>query len=220
MASTKAFCSGTDSLESHLICSICTDLFVNPVTTTCGHTFCENCLNTILIYNDQTCPLCKQRLSSTPDVSIILRNIMEQMITPPVGDEEKCSGAPGEVTCDVCIGQKLRAKKSCLVCLTSYCSTHLLNHSSTERLKGHKLVQPVPDLDERACLQHGRPLELYSRKTERCICVGCLREGQEEVVSVENEWNRKKVSNISRLYHFLIESLDKSQYEAAEKENV
>ncbi|KAL3046174.1 hypothetical protein OYC64_004227 [Pagothenia borchgrevinki] len=48
-------------------------------------------------------------------------------------------------------------------------------------------------MDERACLKHGRPLELYSRKKEKCICVRCLEEDQEEVVSTEHEWGQKMV---------------------------
>lgn len=95
------------------------------------------------------------------------------------------------MACDVCTKPKLRAEKSCLVCVTSYCSTHLESHSAAQRLKGHKLVDPVANLDERACLQHGRPLELFSRKAGRCICVLCMKKDQ-EVVSTEDEWNRKK----------------------------
>ncbi|MEQ2240235.1 hypothetical protein ILYODFUR_012769 [Ilyodon furcidens] len=87
---------------------------------------------------------------------------------------------------------KKKAKKSCLVCLASYCSSHLKNHYSTERLKGHKLVEPVQNLDARACLTHGYPLELYSRKLQMCICARCLDGRQEGVVSAEEEWQKKK----------------------------
>lgn len=103
-----------------------------------------------------------------------------------------CIMAPEEVTCDVCTEPKRKAKKSCLVCLASYCTPHLENHYSAKRLKGHKLVEPVKNLDARACLTHGRSLELYNRNQQKCICVRCLEEGQEEVVSIEEEWNRKK----------------------------
>ncbi|KAI3375691.1 hypothetical protein L3Q82_003997 [Scortum barcoo] len=191
MASAQASL-GENSLEKDLKCSICIDLYVDPVTTTCGHSFCKKCLHGSYKFNDLQCPLCKQYQSKTPDVNIVLRNIVEQMKKTQKKDDDEYTGAAGEVACDVCTERKLKAKKSCLVCLASYCPTHLENHSSTGRLKGHKLVEPVENLDERACLKHGRPLELYSKKLERCICVRCMEECQEEVVSTEEEWNKKK----------------------------
>ena len=170
------------------------ETFKDPVTTGCGHSFCEKCLDRSLMINEAACPLCKEHLSKTPKVNIVLRTVVEQMIKSQEKDDNEYTGAPGEVACDICTERKLKAKKSCLVCLASYCPAHLDNHSSTKRLKGHKLVEPVENLDERACLQHGRPLELYSTKKETCICVSCMDEGQEEVVSTEDAWNKKKVS--------------------------
>lgn len=189
-ASTQASPSETGSLDKHLICSICMDQFVDPVTTPCGHSFCKKCLDCSININDRSCPLCKAHQNRTPEVNIVLRDILKQISKK---DDNEYTGAPGEVACDVCTERKLKAEKSCLVCLASYCSTHLENHSSAERLKGHKLVEPVENLDERACLQHGRPLELYSRKKERCICVRCMEDSQEEVVPTEDEWDNKKV---------------------------
>ncbi|XP_015801796.3 E3 ubiquitin-protein ligase TRIM39 [Nothobranchius furzeri] len=180
----------SDSLvEKHLLCSICMETFTNPVTTSCGHTFCKKCLDLSMLYSDQMCPLCKKYFSKIPEVNIVLREVIQQI---KVTKGQRSSGAVGEVLCDTCINPKLRAKKSCLMCLTSYCETHLENHKSLSRLKGHKLVEPVEMLDRRACLEHGRALELYSRTRQKCICVQCLREGQDEVISAEEECNRKK----------------------------
>ncbi|TDG99577.1 hypothetical protein EPR50_G00195620 [Perca flavescens] len=147
MASARPSPSETVSMETHLKCSICMCLFVDPVTTACGHSFCKECLDRNCEYNDRLCPLCKQILRRTPEVNIVLRSIAEQV------------------------------KKT---------------QEEDAKLKGHKLVEPVENLDERACLKHGRPLELYSRKKERCICVLCLEEDQEEVVPIEDEWVKKK----------------------------
>nr|XP_020504468.1 E3 ubiquitin-protein ligase TRIM39-like [Labrus bergylta] len=192
MASAQASPCNTGSMEKHVTCTICMDVFVDPVTTACGHSFCKKCLSHNFNYNDLVCPLCKRYLSQKPDVNIVLRSIVEEMKKPIPEKKDVYTGAPGEVACDVCTGRKLKAKKSCLVCLASYCSTHLQNHSTAQRLKGHKLVQPVENLDERACLQHGRPLELYSRTKERCICVLCMEDDQEKLVPTEEEWRRKK----------------------------
>ncbi|XP_069375366.1 uncharacterized protein [Paralichthys olivaceus] len=195
MAAVAALPKETCSLEKQLTCSICLDLFEDPVTTACGHSFCKNCLNINCKFNDTVCPLCKNPLSNTAAVNIVLRDIAEQRKLEKSEKKNKSifTGEDGEVACDICTERKLPAEKSCLVCLASYCPTHLENHYSTERLKGHKLVAPVKNLDDRACLKHGRPLELYSKKQQRCICVRCLEESPEEVVSNEDEWGKKKV---------------------------
>lgn len=191
MASAPASPEETSPLEKHLKCSICMETFEDPVTTVCGHSFCKNCLEFNFLYNDRVCPLCKKHLNKIPDVNIVLRDISQEQkkINPPEKSDDE-----DEVPCDICTENNQKAEKSCLVCLTSYCSAHLKNHLSSTRLKGHKLVQPVKNLDDRACLKHGRPLELYSRKQQRCICVRCLEEGLEEVVSTEDEWDKKKVN--------------------------
>lgn len=43
-------------------CSLCMRLFLEPVTTPCGHTFCLQCLERCLDHNPK-CPLCKEELS-------------------------------------------------------------------------------------------------------------------------------------------------------------
>ncbi|XP_043954300.1 E3 ubiquitin-protein ligase TRIM21-like isoform X2 [Gambusia affinis] len=178
------------TLERNLACSICMDIFTDPVTTPCGHSFCRKCLElSISPYRvNDMCPLCKKHLNKPPGVNIVLRDIATQIKNTI---SNRSSGAPGEVPCDVCKEPKQKATKSCLVCLASYCPDHLENHSNP-RLKGHKLVEPVENLDERACLVHGRPLELYSRNQRRSICVRCMEGGQDEVVSTEEEWLKKK----------------------------
>ncbi|XP_034037429.1 LON peptidase N-terminal domain and RING finger protein 3-like [Thalassophryne amazonica] len=45
-----------------LECSLCMRLFYEPVTTPCGHTFCQQCLKRCLDHNPK-CPLCKEELS-------------------------------------------------------------------------------------------------------------------------------------------------------------
>ncbi|XP_062305674.1 E3 ubiquitin-protein ligase TRIM39-like [Osmerus eperlanus] len=190
--SSTAFSCTPVLIGDHLMCSICLDLFEDPVTTPCGHTFCKGYLERNMALNDLVCPLCKDHLRRKPEVNIILRELIQELKrAQSKRDDHLMEGDPGEVTCDVCTGSKLRALKSCLVCLTSYCETHLEPHFQARRLKGHRLVAPVEDLDGRACLTHGRPLELYSREDERCVCALCLEEGQ-EVVSTETEWEKKK----------------------------
>lgn len=44
------------------ICAICTDMYLNPVQTTCGHWFCRECLTSSFRYNKQ-CPMCRHSLT-------------------------------------------------------------------------------------------------------------------------------------------------------------
>ncbi|XP_072314964.1 E3 ubiquitin-protein ligase TRIM39 isoform X2 [Eucyclogobius newberryi] len=67
--------------EEQVHCSICLDVFTNPVSIPCGHNFCQNCIlgywKTSPLYQ---CPMCKKTFQKRPDVSIntVLREIAEQ----------------------------------------------------------------------------------------------------------------------------------------------
>lgn len=46
-------------------CQICYALFFDPLTTTCGHTFCRGCLHRILDHSNY-CPVCRRKLAMSP----------------------------------------------------------------------------------------------------------------------------------------------------------
>lgn len=178
----------------HLKCSICCDVLEKPVTTTCGHTFCKKCLYRSMTINDQSCPLCKHHLGARLEVNFALKDILNEFYKAQKPSPEKFTGQLGEVPCDVCPDNcKYKAVKSCLMCLISYCSKHLICHSNKLRFKGHRMVAPLIELDQRACMVHGRPLELYSVNDGKIICSVCLQSGT-NVVSVEEEKKRKQVN--------------------------
>eukprot|EP00063_Salmo_salar_P008108 XP_013982943.1 PREDICTED: E3 ubiquitin-protein ligase TRIM21-like isoform X2 [Salmo salar] len=52
---------------------------------------------------------------------------------------------PGDVACDICSGQKLRAVKSCLTCTVSYCESHVRQHYTVPALQRHTLVEITGD---------------------------------------------------------------------------
>ncbi|XP_034085086.1 LON peptidase N-terminal domain and RING finger protein 3-like [Gymnodraco acuticeps] len=62
-AEVKNLMSSADVLDpTDLECSLCMRLFYEPVTTSCGHTFCLRCLERCMDHNPK-CPLCKEELS-------------------------------------------------------------------------------------------------------------------------------------------------------------
>ncbi|KAM4716809.1 bloodthirsty-related gene family, member 30 [Anableps anableps] len=57
--------------EQELTCSICLDLFTDPVSTPCGHNFCQVCIGGYWASSSVcTCPLCKRPFDERPQLSI------------------------------------------------------------------------------------------------------------------------------------------------------
>lgn len=105
--------------------------------------------------------------------------------------------APGVVLCDLCADKKLKALKSCLMCLTSYCEDHLEPHQRVPSLMRHKLIEPARELEKRVCETHQRLLELFCRDDQVCVCLLCSKGEHEfhELVSVEEEGAQQRVSH-------------------------
>ncbi|XP_033839966.1 nuclear factor 7, brain-like [Periophthalmus magnuspinnatus] len=66
--------------DDEFLCPICLDLFTNPASTPCGHSFCLSCISTYW-EGDKfcQCPLCKKMYYKKPDLQInsTLREITE-----------------------------------------------------------------------------------------------------------------------------------------------
>ncbi|KAL0964605.1 hypothetical protein UPYG_G00326350 [Umbra pygmaea] len=81
---------------------------------------------------------------------------------------------PGDVLCDFCTMHKEKAVKSCLVCLSSYCETHLQSHYEYPALMKHKLVKATGQMREKLCAQHEKLLEVFCRTDQTSVCVLCI----------------------------------------------
>ncbi|KAI0167570.1 ATP-dependent protease La domain-containing protein [Pestalotiopsis sp. NC0098] len=62
-----AFTGLKEMVRTEMDCQICYALFLDPITTACGHTFCRNCLHRTLS-NSEHCPICRRTLSIQPQV--------------------------------------------------------------------------------------------------------------------------------------------------------
>ncbi|XP_016533452.1 tripartite motif-containing protein 16-like [Poecilia formosa] len=149
-------------------CSICLDLLKDPVTIPCGHSYCMSCITDHWDAEDQkgihSCPQCRETFTPRPALkrSTMLAALVEQMKktglqTAPA--DHRYAG-PEDVACEICTGRKLKAIKSCLVCLVSYCENHLQPHLDVPGLKNHKLVEPSRNLQENICSQHDEVMKI------------------------------------------------------------
>ncbi|XP_017539337.1 tripartite motif-containing protein 16-like [Pygocentrus nattereri] len=170
--------------QDQFSCPVCLELLKNPVTIPCGHSFCMVCIHDCWNQEDQkgtySCPQCRNSFTPRPVVgkNAMLADIVEKMkearlqADPPA----HCSSRPedGDVECDFCTGRKRKACSSCLVCLASYCETHLQPHYESPAFKKHKLVGASRRLQEQICSEHEKLLEVYCRTDQQCICMLCM----------------------------------------------
>ncbi|KAI4896777.1 hypothetical protein NFI96_020093, partial [Prochilodus magdalenae] len=187
--------------EDQLQCSICLDVFTDPVSTPCGHNFCMVCLKECWDTSPHCqCPVCKEEFSRRPELRVntfisgLAAQFKKSVRVKSSRAPEKPPSRPKRVLCDTCTEVKLEAVKSCLDCGVSYCSDHLLHHKTTPRLQKHKLMEPVENLEDYICQKHERPLELFCRDDQTCVCQFCT-EGDHKThstVPVEEESGEKK----------------------------
>ncbi|KAM8747118.1 E3 ubiquitin-protein ligase TRIM39-like isoform 1-T2 [Acanthopagrus schlegelii] len=194
--------SGNMLPEKQFQCSICQQVFTDPVTTPCGHNFCQACIQNVWDSSDICqCPTCDKTFDPQPEISI---NTAFKELADTFKKIIICSSAsplstakPGEVVCDVCAATSLQvpALKSCLVCLTSYCEAHLEPHWRVATLKLHKLIEPAKNLQDRMCKKHERLLEMFCRDEQKCVCQFCTETEHKDhqAVTIEDESGKRKV---------------------------
>ncbi|XP_062279307.1 E3 ubiquitin/ISG15 ligase TRIM25-like [Scomber scombrus] len=182
--------------EDQFLCSICLDVFTEPVSVPCGHNFCKACISRH--WKDKVhcqCPLCKETFNKELKLCVNtgFREVVENFKQHHVTAKNDSPVKEGEVPCDICLGIKFKACKTCLVCLTSYCETHLEPHERVAALVRHELTDPVQNLEDKICKKHNRILELNCRDDLTPVCVLCSEHRAYNTVLLEEEYEENKV---------------------------
>ncbi|XP_056593751.1 E3 ubiquitin/ISG15 ligase TRIM25-like [Triplophysa dalaica] len=162
-----------------LTCPVCLDLLNDPVTIPCGHSYCMSCINDCWDWTRvYSCPHCRRVFTPRPDLgkNIILTEMIEKLKQIQVQAADPTHSYAGVVdVCDMCIGRKDKAVKSCLMCLKSYCHAHFEHHKMVYSGKAHEVIDATR-LQENICRQHNKQLDVFCRTDQQLICSLCTRD--------------------------------------------
>uniref|UniRef100_UPI00358EF2EF E3 ubiquitin/ISG15 ligase TRIM25-like n=2 Tax=Myxine glutinosa TaxID=7769 RepID=UPI00358EF2EF len=232
--------SHVKDIMNELTCAVCLQLFEEPITLTCGHSFCCSCFENYWESKEEdadcVCPNCHEVLPQKPKLkkSVILSALVEQMKKRDVEGSQKVEsqaeskdGEGDEVNesrrvkvggceshCEVCNEE---AAMRCVPCEILCCERHVKPHKQ----KGHRLVEPGVDVEEPRCTEHENSVHFYCKDDDTLVCLMCTVEKHKDhqVVPVELAHAEFKGILVAK-YSPLIESIKQlwSQIEQVQQE--
>ena len=174
-------------LEEQLTCAICLDIYTNPKTLPCLHSFCQQCLECLPLdpqgnnyfISCPTCRHCTQLPQPTGaadfPAAFQINNFKEvyNLMTKVSGHQQ--------VTCDNCT--TTNATGYCKECTKFLCQECIDVHKKWAPIADHKITsldevatsasKLLPVKKEMKCSIHNKPLEIFCGTCEELICHDC-----------------------------------------------
>ena len=215
--------SSTDlrELKEQLTCAICLDIYTNPKTLPCLHSFCHQCLEDLRpdLQGDNyfiSCPTC-HHCTQLPlpggaedfPAAFHINNLKEvyKLVTKVSGHQQ--------VTCDNCT--TTNATGYCKECAKFLCLKCIDVHKKFTAIVNHKIVslndvaasayQLLPEKEKIKCFIHNKRLKIFCRTCGELICHDCI-------VRIHKDHNYDLVSDC---YHNFCQKLELSLKSVSDK---
>uniref|UniRef100_F7E7D8 E3 ubiquitin-protein ligase TRIM39-like n=1 Tax=Xenopus tropicalis TaxID=8364 RepID=F7E7D8_XENTR len=186
-------------LRDKLTCSLCREIYTDPVTLPCGHNYCRGCI--VGTGGEQgerreepSCPECRQTFTHRPELkkNVTLSKICEGFRSTPPGQ-----GGAGNIcpTCD----SPVAAGTSCQNCDPSQWGINLPVGSGPAEPAP---TDPTNSPRNRTCSAHSQmELEYYCPQDGACVCVACWLVGEHlghrvEPLSEASENKKEKLREV------------------------
>ncbi|KAL3986521.1 KRAB domain-containing zinc finger protein [Sarotherodon galilaeus] len=166
--------------DEDLNCSVCENIFSDPVVLSCGHSFCTDCLKSWWRADPtHKCPVCRRRSSrDDPPRNLALKNLCESFLQQrdQRASEDLCS-LHSEKLRLFCLDHQ---QPVCVVCRDSEKHNKHRFRPIDEAARQHKdKLQETLELqrDQRAsedlCSLHSEKLRLFCLDHQQPVCVVC-----------------------------------------------
>ena len=182
---------GLLKLEEQLTCPVCLDLYTNPKTLPCLHSFCEACIERFPQDKEGetyylSCPTCRHRTelpgggAGAFPVAFTLNNFIDvHSLLKKVSD-------PQQVTCDNC--NAANATGYCKDCSKFLCQKCMDAHKIWAPFAHHKIISldevaasvsstsqllPAKQEPTLTCSTHDKKLKLFCETCDSVICRDC-----------------------------------------------
>ncbi|KAL5471151.1 hypothetical protein EMCRGX_G029235 [Ephydatia muelleri] len=148
---TRSFLETLKVLEKHITCPVCLEVFKEPKTLSCLHTYCRECVNKLIqaraTYGDIQCPECRgvvpvyEKDANKFPTSFLMNSLIDTY-------EKLTKSSDPSMLCENC--GKDKATAFCSDCALHICAGCVLCHKTMKK-----------------------QLELYCQSCEQLICLSC-----------------------------------------------
>ncbi|XP_055768855.1 zinc-binding protein A33-like [Salvelinus fontinalis] len=200
--------------DEQFLCSVCLDVFTEPVTTSCGHNFCRTCISGYWKTIDLCqCPICTHKFHTRPDLLVntfiveMAAQFRKLVQVKTTSSPDQCPAKPGDVSCDVYTEMKLKALKSCLSLRKAEGLIKELEQETTELKRRSTELEQLSHTEDDLNLLQSFPSPCSPPLTKDSdLCVGIVRRAVSQLEeTVMSEMKRLFDDELKRIQQYAVD---------------